>query len=86
MGEVDPARRWCFDRDPDAYARWRPGYPDRLYAILERVCGLGLETAVLEIGPGTGQATRELLAQRLRAELPENYLIALYLAHRTLPA
>jgi SAM-dependent methyltransferase len=85
MGEVDSARRWCFDRDTDAYARWRPGYPDRLYAILERVCGLGPETAVLEIGPGTGQATRELLArgarvtavelggnmaQRLRAELP----------------
>ena len=38
-------------------------YPDRLYAILERVCGLGSETTVLEVGPGTGQASRELLAR-----------------------
>ncbi|HEU5156736.1 MAG TPA: methyltransferase domain-containing protein [Streptosporangiaceae bacterium] len=83
---MDSARRWCFDRDAEAYARWRPGYPDRLYAILERICGLGPGSAVLEIGPGTGQATRELLArgarlvtvelggnmaQRLRAEFPD---------------
>jgi SAM-dependent methyltransferase len=86
VGDVDSARRWSFDREADAYARWRPGYPDRLYAILERVCGLGPEATVLEIGPGAGQATRELLArgaqvtavelggnmtERLRAEFPD---------------
>jgi SAM-dependent methyltransferase len=71
VGDLDSARRWSFDRDADAYARWRPGYPDRLYAILERVCGLRPGSNVLEIGPGTGQATRELLARGARVTAVE---------------
>lgn len=55
----------------DAYTRWRPRYPDELYAIVERVCGLGPETNVLEIGPGTGQATRELLTRGARVTAVE---------------
>jgi SAM-dependent methyltransferase len=39
----------------------RPGYPDEVFAILEDECGLGPGCRVLEIGPGTGQATRPLL-------------------------
>ena len=95
------ARRWSFDRAADAYARWRPGYPDRLYAILERVCGLGSETTVLEVGPGTGQASRELLARgarvtgvelggnmtrRLRADLPDLTVINADFTAVALPA
>jgi SAM-dependent methyltransferase len=56
-------RRRSFDRDAGAYAQWRPGYPDQVYAILEEVCGPLSGARVLEIGPGTGQATRELLAR-----------------------
>jgi SAM-dependent methyltransferase len=50
-----------FERDPAGYAAGRPGYPAELFAVLEERCGLGPGAAVIEIGPGTGQATAELL-------------------------
>jgi SAM-dependent methyltransferase len=50
-----------FGRDPEAYDRARLPYPSRVYQILATRCGLGRGTAVFEIGPGTGIATRELL-------------------------
>ncbi len=54
-------RRKVFGRDPATYDRVRPGYPDRIYEILETRCGLRPGAATFEIGPGTGIATRELL-------------------------
>ena len=53
--------RNVFGRDPGAYERGRPGHPDRVYEVLQERCGLRTGTSVLEIGPGTGQATRRLL-------------------------
>jgi SAM-dependent methyltransferase len=53
--------RRVFGRDPAAYDAARFSYPDELYAILERRCGLGPGTRTFEIGPGTGKATRDLL-------------------------
>jgi SAM-dependent methyltransferase len=50
-----------FDRDPAGYAAGRPGYPPALFEALEERCGLGEGSEVVEIGPGTGQATAELL-------------------------
>lgn len=44
-----------------AYDAARPGHPGRVYELLVERCGLGPGTAVLEVGPGTGQATRRLL-------------------------
>jgi len=44
------------------YAAARPGYPDRVYDILRDRCQLGPSTRVLEIGAGTGQATKRLVA------------------------
>ncbi len=55
------AGRTVFGRDPGAYARARLPYPERVYEVLESRCGLRPGTAVFEIGPGTGIATRELL-------------------------
>ena len=52
-----------FEARADEYRLARPPYPERLYEILTQRCGLGAGTRVLEIGPGTGQATRELLAR-----------------------
>jgi SAM-dependent methyltransferase len=53
--------RHLFGIDPAGYDRARPGHPDRVYEVLVRRCGLRRGTGVVEIGPGTGQATRRLL-------------------------
>jgi SAM-dependent methyltransferase len=53
--------RRVFGSDPEAYDRARPGHAERVYEILVERCGLGQGTSVLEVGPGTGQATRRLL-------------------------
>ena len=54
--------RRLFGGDPAGYDAARPDYPDRVYEILTARCGLRPGTATLEIGPGTGLATRRLLA------------------------
>lgn len=54
-------RRALFSAAADTYERGRPGYPDRVYQLLTEVCGLAPGSRVVEIGPGTGQATGSLL-------------------------
>jgi len=49
-----------FNEVPELYDRVRPGYPDELFADLVRIAGLGEHSSVLEVGCGTGQATRSL--------------------------
>ena len=51
-----------FGADIAGYQAARIGYPAELYATLRERCGANLG-AVLEIGPGTGLATAELLAR-----------------------
>jgi SAM-dependent methyltransferase len=57
------ASRTTFGSDPASYDAARPEYPAKLYALLERRCGLGPGSRVFEIGAGTGIATRGLLAR-----------------------
>jgi SAM-dependent methyltransferase len=57
-----PGHRRLFGGDPGGYDRGRPEYPSRVYEILTARCGLRPGAATLEIGPGTGLATRRLLA------------------------
>jgi SAM-dependent methyltransferase len=74
--------RRLFGADPETYDRARPGHADRVYEVLVERCGLGPGSSVLEIGPGTGQATRRLLdlgANPLLAIEPSRELAA-YLA------
>ena len=90
-GEVgEELARWrSFDNVVDVYHEIRPGYPaalfDDLFALLPQ------RPLILEVGPGTGQATRDLLkrgavveaveigpamAARLREVVPSTDLIA----------
>ncbi|HEV7534669.1 MAG TPA: class I SAM-dependent methyltransferase, partial [Acidimicrobiia bacterium] len=59
--ELHLQRRGLFSSDAVAYDTGRPGYPEPVYDLLRQVCGLGPGTAVVEVGPGTGQATGRLL-------------------------
>ena len=51
--------RHTFDAAADIYQEARPGYPDALFDRLASL--LPVKPAILEIGPGTGQATGPLL-------------------------
>jgi SAM-dependent methyltransferase len=62
---ADPNRRdlgRVFDEVPQLYDRVRPGYPDELFADLGTITGLDERSSVVEVGCGTGQATRSLAA------------------------
>ncbi len=54
--------RALFDEDVALYERARPGYPNRWISDLVEVAAIGPNTRVLEIGPGTGQATAAVIA------------------------
>ena len=55
------AGRRLFGEDPAGYDAARPGHAEQVYESLRDRCGLGAGSKVVEIGPGTGQATRRLL-------------------------
>jgi SAM-dependent methyltransferase len=44
-----------------SYEDARPDYPDRVFEVVRERCGLGPSTRVVEIGAGSGKATRRLL-------------------------
>ena len=64
-------KRTSFDVDPERYDRARPSYPDELFdALFERLEPTP-EPKVLEVGPGTGLATRGLLDRGARVTAVE---------------
>ena len=58
--------RAAFGADAANYDSARPPYPAWVYETLARDCGLKPGARCFEIGPGTGLATRELLARGAR--------------------
>src|SRR4051812_22112915 len=75
--------RHVFASTVAAYAAARPDYPDRVYDILRDRCRLGPTSRVLEIGAGTGIATKQLAAsaQLVVAVEPSEALAAALGAH-----
>ncbi|MBP5151486.1 MAG: Type 1 glutamine amidotransferase-like domain-containing protein [Lachnospiraceae bacterium] len=58
--EQDEFRR-IFDTIPDEFDKFRPRYSKELFCFLNDRAGVGPGKRVLEIGPGTGQATDPVL-------------------------
>ena len=53
--------RKVFDRIPAQFDRWRPRYCTAAFDAIIQHAKLGPGKTVLEIGPGTGQATEPIL-------------------------
>jgi SAM-dependent methyltransferase len=49
-----------FNEVPELYDRVRPTYPDQLFADLATITAMDENSSVIEVGCGTGQATRSL--------------------------
>lgn len=80
-----PARRYgkVFDEIAAEYDRRRPTYPDELVDQACQVAGIGSGDHVLEVGCGSGQLTRGLVARGLHVTAlePGKSLIALARQH-----
>lgn len=59
--KIDLTRRTSFNNEAERYDRARPGYPDDLFGQIDALVGLAPGKKALEIGIGTGQATRHFL-------------------------
>lgn len=73
-GDRDKLKR-TFDKDAELYDKARPDYPEEIFDDLFALGGLDHTTAVLELGCGTGQATKYLARRGCRVvcvELGEN--------------
>lgn len=67
MTPRDPMQlRLTFDRAAERYDRVRPGYPSGAFDDLAAVADLESGSRILEIGPGTGQATVPLAERGYR--------------------
>src|SRR5215475_7258408 len=80
------ARRYgkVFDEIAAEYDRRRPTYPDELLDQACQVAGIGRGDLVLEVGCGSGQLTRGLLARGLRVTALEPGKNLMAIARRNL--
>jgi SAM-dependent methyltransferase len=59
---IDAERGRSFDAWADEYDRYRPGYPDELFATIERRLDLPDRPHVADLGAGTGRASLAMAA------------------------
>ena len=80
------ARRYgkVFDEIAAEYDRHRPGYPDELVGQACQVAGIGSGDHVLEVGCGSGQLTRGLIARGLHVTALEPGVSLVALARQNL--
>lgn len=50
-----------FNEDAALYDKMRPGYPEAIFHDLQNLAKLNKQSTILEVGCGTGQATRNLV-------------------------
>jgi SAM-dependent methyltransferase len=62
-------KRLSFNEVPDVYDEIRPSYPAAFFDVLFEL--LRSEPTIVEVGPGTGQATKDLLARGARVHAVE---------------
>jgi SAM-dependent methyltransferase len=65
------SRRTSFDGAAERYARYRPGYPPEVFDRLAAYAGLTEGSRVLEVAPGTGQATVPMVERGWRVTAVE---------------
>jgi len=68
--------RKIFDSIPEQFDEWRPRYCNELFKDLIEYARIDSDKKVLEIGPGTGQATGPILKTNcsyLAIELGRNF-------------
>jgi SAM-dependent methyltransferase len=65
------SRRTTFDGAAERYARYRPTYPPALFDRLAEYAGLTEGSRVLEVAPGTGQATVPMVRRGWRVTAVE---------------
>ena len=53
--------RKVFDSIPEQFNKWRPRYCEEVFSDVIQYAKLHTDKTVLEIGPGTGQATEPIL-------------------------
>ncbi len=75
-----------FNEVPELYDRVWPTYPDQLFTDLVTITGMDEHSSVLEVGCGTGQATRSLAALGCSLIAVESGIAMAELARRRLAA
>ena len=59
-------QRTVFGADAEAYDEVRPGYPPEMFVTVAKVAGIHPADSVLEVGAGTGKATRAMVERGWR--------------------
>jgi trans-aconitate methyltransferase len=68
---LNPSLALSFEADAQGYDQYRPGYPTQLFQAILDYANLGQDSRCLEIGAGTGQATRAMLNEGLHIQALE---------------